>query len=258
MATRVDRVLVVAATGMVIGVNAIANTRGINGVRTGEVAARYDLPFTPAGWVFSIWGAIYVALLALTLFQLTGRGTASSRMAGVRAPYVFTCVANVAWLWFWHHEALLATLLVMLLLLAALAFVYRTLEAASPESAAEAWCLDAPFSLYTGWISVATLANASVVVTGTPASFEVDAVAWSQLMLAGLLGVVLFGWSRLRDPLFLLVLAWAATGIALKQGQAPSVSLPASVAGALAGMAAIDCLLRPAPPARAEAQSTTG
>jgi len=243
---------------MVIAVNAVASTRGINGVRTGEVASRYELPFTPAGWVFSIWGAIYVALLAFTVFQLVGRGAASSRVAGVRAPYVFSCAANVVWLWFWHHEALVATLFVMLLLLVALAFVFRQLRVGQPASVAESWCLDAPFSLYTGWITVATLANLSVVVTGVPTSVQVDVVAWSQLMLASLLGIAFAGWSRLHDPVFLVVLCWAATGVALKQGQAPSVAVPAMTVGGLAGMAAIHRLIRPGAPPGALPQSTTG
>jgi hypothetical protein len=258
MAAWWERALVVLATAVVLAVNGVASTRGINGVRTGEVAARYDLPFTPAGWAFSIWGAIYLALAAFTLYQLAGHGAASRRVAAVRPAYVFTGVANAAWLWFWHQESLGTTLAVMLLLLGALIAAYRVLRAADAESVAESWCVDLPFSLYLGWISVATIANLSVVVAYASRAGPLEPVVWSQLMLVALAGVVLLAWRVLRDPVFLVVLAWAAAGVALKPGQAPVVAVPAMLVAALSGMAAMGVLLA-APLQRylGGAQSTT-
>jgi len=254
MAAWWERALVLLVTCATLAVNGMASTRGINGVSTGEMAARYDLPFTPAGWVFSIWAAIYLALCAFTLYQLTGPGAASRRVAAVRPAYVFAGVANAAWLAFWHHEALWITLAVMLLLAGALLAAHRTLAAGEATSEAEYWCVDVPFSLYLGWICVATLANLSVSVAYGTAGLEVDPVAWSLLMLGLLLGIGVLAW-RARDAVFLAVLAWASTGIALRESQAPGVAVPAMVVAALSGMAAMALLLTV--PQRDRAQSTT-
>lgn len=252
----IERWLVVAATLGTLAVNALANTGGLGGVTTGEVASRYDLPFTPAGYVFSIWGLIYLGLAAFTAFQFSGTGAASARVGPVRPAYVFTAAANVAWLWFWHHEALLASFVVIVLLIAALAATYRHLGASAPPSASEAWCLDVPFRLYTAWITVAALANLSVVLA-TPGvvGTGLGPRGVSLAMIAAAAAIAVFAYLRLRDAIFLLTIAWAAGGVALKAGQPPSVSVPAMVLCGFAGLGAIGLLLEA--PRPAAGQSTT-
>jgi hypothetical protein len=243
-----ERLLVVAATGAVLVVNAIAGAAGLNGVTTGEVARRYDLPFTPAGYVFAIWSLIYLGLLAFTVAQLRGATARSPRVAAVRAVYVFSAVANVAWLWFWHHEALLASLGVMLLLLGSLAAAYRHVASSVASTAAEGWCLDLPFRLYFAWISVATLANlGTVLAAGALAGIQPAPLPLSQGLVAATFVLGALAWRRLRDPVFLGVIAWALAGIALKAGQLPAVSAPAMLGCALAGLGAIGLLLDAGP-----------
>lgn len=257
MGTGIDRVMVILATSATLVVNGLANTAGINGRSTGAVANQYDLPFTPAGYVFSIWGLIYLALVAFSAWQFSASGARSVRAAAIRSIYVFSAAANMAWLWFWHHEALAAAMVVMLLLLASLAVIYRQLSGSPPASRLEAWCLDVPFRLYLAWITMAALANLSVVVaeaTGLPVS--VDPVIWSQGMLAAALVIGALVFARLRDPIYLCVISWAAVGIALKGGQAPAVSVPAMIVAGLAGLGAVGLLL--APPRAGSDQSTMG
>jgi hypothetical protein len=257
MTACLQRWLVVVATVATLVVNTLAGAVGINGSRTGEIANRYDLPFTPSGWVFSIWSLIYAGLVAFTVFQLTSTGRRSARVAELRPIYVFTAAANCAWLWFWHHAALAASLVVMLLLLGALVATRRTLARGPPPAAPQAWCVDAPFGLYLAWITVATLANLGAVATsGAIGGVRADPIAWSQGTLAASFVIALFVFLRLRDPLWLAVIGWAAAGIALKRGQELAVSLPAMVLCALAGLGCIDLLLEAA--RRADRQSTTG
>jgi hypothetical protein len=252
-----DRALVLLATAVTLAVNGLANTRALGGVTTGEVAARFDLPFTPAGYVFAIWGLIYLGLVAFSLFQSAGLGARLERVASLRPVYVFTAAANIAWLWFWHHGALLASLAVMLLLLAALWVARRTLAATPATSPAEFWCVDAPFRLYLAWISIATLANLAVVIAYFGGRIEpAGATGVSLLMLAIALALAAYAWRRLRDPIFLLVVAWAALGIALRHGQPITVSAPAMGVFTLAGLGAMGLLLEDARALRR--QSTTG
>lgn len=252
----IERGLVVLATAAMLAVNGLANTGALGGVTTGEVAGRYALPFTPAGWVFAIWGLIYLGLVAFSLFQSAGAGARTAQVAALRPVYVFSAVANVAWLWFWHHRAPAAALAVMLLLLASLWAARRQCAAAPAEGLAGFWCVEVPFRLYFAWIAVATLANLAVVLAyaGTAGGPRAP-LAISLAMLAAALALAAWGWRRLRDPLFLAVIAWAATGIALRQGQPMAVAGPAMLLGALAGLGAIGILLEDA---RAPAgQSTT-
>jgi translocator protein len=238
----VEKLLVALATAGVISMGVIANTTLLNGVRTGEIARRYDLPFTPAGWTFSIWSFIYLALLALTVYQ-AGRGAAASRVDAVRGPFVFAAVANMAWLLFWAYEALAATLALMLLLLLSLAAAYAALRASPPPSTLEAWCVDRPISLYLGWITAATLANLSVVVvSGGWLPSSLDPTGWSLVMTGVALAIAAFVYLRLTDPIYLAVLAWAMAGIAFKPEQVALVAMAAMSVAALAGVGAFTLL----------------
>jgi len=253
VAGRVERVLVVLATVSVLAVNALAGAGLLNDVSTGEVARRYDLPFTPAGYAFAIWSLIYLGLSAFAVAQAVPSRWPSSRVDAIRPAYVFSSVANGAWLWFWHHEALPGSLAVMALLLGSLAVIYRTLAATPPATAAEAWWLDRPLRLYCAWITVATLVNLAVMLGGVP-GLDLDPVLLSQLMIAATFAVGVFVYRRLRDPLFLCVIGWAAPAIALKAGQPLAVSAPAMLVCGLLGLGAIGLLVE----GEGGLQSTTG
>ncbi len=258
MAGWLERAGVLVATTAVLVVNALASGGWINGLTPGTVSARHELPFTPAGWVFSIWGLIYLGIVAFTVYQLAGTGARAARLRPLRGAYLVSCVANVTWLLLWHYEAIVASLAAMVLLLAALATVRRGLAAAPPSGRREAWCVDVPFSLYLGWICVATLANLGVAVMYTgllPAA--VDGVSWSQAMLGGALAIAALGFFRLRDPVFLAAIAWAAIGIAHKADQPPSLALPAMAVAGLCGLAMISLLWSSAGPS-GRRQSTSG
>lgn len=238
-----DKALVVLATVATIAMAYVANTTMLAGVRTGEIAVRYDVPSTPAGWTFAIWSLIHLALIAFTVFQL-GRLGDSPRAEAVRGPFVFAAAANCCWLVFWAYEALVVTLVVMLLLLASLVAAYRELRTSVPATPAEAWCLDRPISLYLGWVTAATLANLSVVVVHAgwlPAA--IDPETWSLIALALALGIAAFVYLRLADPVYLGVIAWAMTGIAFKTAQLGPVAMAAQGVAALAGIGVVLLLL---------------
>jgi translocator protein len=107
----------------------------------------------------------------------------------------------------------------MVALLLALVVIYRRLAAGRQAAdAAERWAVHLPFSIYLGWVTVATVANTSIVLydwgwRGGPIAEPV----WAVLMLlvtAALTFLVLW---RERDVAYALVIVWAAVGIAVKQ-----------------------------------------
>jgi hypothetical protein len=81
---------------------------------------------------------------------------------------------------------------------------------------AEWWCTQAPFSLYLGWISVATIANiAAALYVQQWDGFGLDPQLWSVIMLcvATLLAGTML-WQR-RDYIYAAVIVWAVIGIAV-------------------------------------------
>ena len=240
---QVVNVLAVVAT---IAVNGLANALPLNGQTTGEISDRFQVYFVPAGYVFSIWGLIYLGLIAFAIYQALPGQRDNLRLC--RAGYLFaaSCLANVAWLFLWHYEQFLWTVVAMLSLLVLLILIYLRLEigrAAVPG--AERWLVHVPFSVYLGWITVATIANVTSVLDYVNWSgWGVSPEAWAVIMLAGGAGnAAAVGLTR-GDVGYMLVIVWAFVGIAIKHAATPLVAAASWVAAALVVLALIVSLLR--------------
>jgi hypothetical protein len=207
-------VLVVIAT---LAVNALSNLLPFNDLTTGEISARFDVLFVPAGYVFSIWSLIYIGLIAFAIYQAVPANQSRFRRIGLWV--MISGIANMAWLFLWHYLLFGYTLIAMGLLLLSLLFIYSQVQEGSHSfKSLEQWTVQIPFRIYLGWIIVATLANVTVVMEasgwsgfGFPDSFW----AISLLILA-----TAFGWWFARyqnDGIVPLVLVWAFIGIAVKQ-----------------------------------------
>jgi hypothetical protein len=210
---------------IVIAVNMMANALPIGGQTTGEIAAKYASPFMPAGYTFSIWGIIYLGLSAFVIYQALPGQRHNDLLAKIHKAFVINCMANAAWIFVWHFDLLWLSLLVMVIILGTLVKIYRLLGIADrPMTRGQFWFVNLPFSLYLGWITVATLANISVVQTAMAWDhFGIQAVNWTLIKLAitGAIGaavVLLRG-----DIIFVLPIVWAALGIAVNQIALPAV-----------------------------------
>jgi len=133
---------------------------------------------------------------------------------------------NAAWLVCWHYNWFGLSVLVMLTLLGLLIASYVKLNVGrAPVTAAERWSVDIPFSVYLGWISVATVANVSdwlYLVNWN--GFGIAPQVWAAIMIgvASVLGV--FMTVTRRDSGYVFVLAWSFAGIAVKQAGVPLVA----------------------------------
>jgi benzodiazapine receptor len=216
-------------------VNILASTLPLNGQNTGEISDRFDVLFVPAGYVFSIWGVIYLGWIAFTIFQLQPSQKESPRLRRLGYLFALSNLANAAWLFCWHYNLFGLSVLVMLALLGLLIASYLRLNVnRSDVSPAEYWSVDVMFSVYLGWITVATVANITdwLYFIGWD-GFGISAQLWavSMLIVASLLGLVM-AWTR-RDAGYLSVLGWAFIGIAVKQAWEPTVAVSAWVAAGL-------------------------
>lgn len=226
---------IIALVAVVI-VNALASGLPIGGRTTGEVSALYENLFTPAGYAFAIWGVIYMALLAYVVYQALPARRQNVKLAKISKPWIASCAFNVVWVFLWHYDFIVLSLVAMLGLLLSLVVIYRELGiATAPASNGRKFFVHLPFSIYTGWIAVATLANFSAVQVAT--GFEelwLGAEGWTllKLAIAGAIGAALV--CTRRDIAAALVVAWAAWAISVKQAGTPAV---AAAAATVAGVA---------------------
>lgn len=231
--------LVIAAILATIGVNGLANALPLNGNQTGAISNRFDVLFVPAGYVFSIWGLIYLALLAYGTYQALPGAREDPRVRSVDVPVVLSCVFNSAWIFAWHYELFALSLVLMIGLLASLISVYLRLDIGRvrPEGA-QRWLLDLPFSIYLGWITVATIANSSTVLVYYGwGGWGLSDFTWLLVMLCAALTIAAAMALTRADAAYLGVLVWAFAGIAVRH--ASDVSIMYAAAGAATGTLAL-------------------
>jgi hypothetical protein len=237
---------------MVIVVNLLANLNIINNTNTGDISDKYDNLFVPAGTTFAIWGLIYIALLGFVIYQLwlafsKGRTAELERfMERLRGWWLISCMANSCWLFAWHYELLPLSILLMLALLVCLLAIHLNLNISLPRPAsrAERLLIDIPFSLYLGWICVASIANI--------AAFMVY-LGWNGMSIPGTIFLILLCTTgttlliiRRHNIIVGLVAIWALYGIILKrQSTGGAAAMPVTFAciGAMA-IITISCIWR--------------
>ena len=235
---------------LALAVNILATALPLNGQNTGDISDRFKVYFVPAGYVFAIWGVIYIGWIAFAIYQALPAQKASPRLRKLGYLFALSGVLNAAWLFCWHYNRFGLSVLVMLGLLAVLIASYLRLDVGRTSvGAAEKWCVDVPFSVYLGWISVATIANISdwLYSIGWNA-FGIAPEIWAVIMLtiAALIGVLMALFRM--DAAFLFVLVWSFVGIAVKQSAAPLVAYTAAFLALIAlGLAVFSILQRRRP-----------
>jgi hypothetical protein len=227
-------------------VNILASALPLNGQNTGEISDRFQVYFVPAGYVFSIWGIIYIGWIAFTIYQFRPSQKESPRLRRLGYLFALSNIANATWLFTWHYNFFGVGVLVMLTLLSLLIASYLRLDVnRASVSRAERWSVDIPFSIYLGWITVATVANVTDwLYLANWDGFGIPATTWAVIMLgvASLLGLAMT--ITRRDAAYLFVLVWSFIGIAVKQTSAPSVVTSAWIAAAFMLFLAVYSLMR--------------
>jgi translocator protein len=210
----------VVAFLIMLVVNILANALPIAGRDTGEISDMFPVLFTPAGYVFSIWGIIYLGLGAFIIYQALPSQRNNPRFQKVGYWFVANALLNALWIVLWHNLLITLSMVVMLGILVTLIVIYQRLETGRNRqvSSAEKWFARVPFSIYFGWISVATIANASIMLynlgwRGEPLNEPV----WTVLVIAVATAIGIFMILQRREVAFPLVLVWAFFGIYVKQ-----------------------------------------
>lgn len=169
---------------------------------------------------------IYLALAAFVVYQALPSQRGDPRLAHSRPLFVLSCVLNGAWLVSWHalliplSELLMAALLVSLIVLYSRVGLWR-----GRATTVDRWLIDVPFSLYLGWISVATIANTAAFLLDRGFNGGGAAVALTVTMQLVATVLALIAIARRSDAAFALAVAWGLAGVAVAQaGHATAVS----------------------------------
>ena len=241
------QIAVIVTTLVMLVVNGLANALPLNGQNTGEISDRFQVYFVPAGYVFAIWGVIYLGMLAFTIFQALPSQRENPRLRAVGWWVALGSLANSLWIFLWHYNQFPLTIVVMLVLLGTLIVTYLRLGIGrTAVSRAETWAARVPFSIYLGWITVATVANATDVLDYLKwDGFGLAPEVWMVIMLAAVVVIAaLMSFTR-RDIAYALVLLWALAGIAVKFAAVPAVANPTWIALSLVALALAAAYLLP-------------
>ena len=198
--------LALAAT---IACNGLFEYFKLGGTTSAEVSNQVFTWFMPAGYVFSIWGVIYVALVIWMIAETRRAASGTHLNRRSAALFALSCALNVGWLVAFHYQQIFASLAILAALWFVLAMLYMSLRDDESRSRLNL----APFSLYFAWSTVAVIINATNFATRlveTPLIVsQISTVALSVAVLA----VAYLSTRNSRDFVFPLVVIWALVGV---------------------------------------------
>ena len=223
----------------VIAVNALANILPINGYNTGQISAFYPNAFVPAGFTFSIWGVIYLLLLAYTIgftfysIQRQQHPKAFIFIERINTYFLLTCVFNMAWILAWHYLQIELSVVIMLLFLSTLIQLFlKSKSMANDLSLTQRFVLQTPFIVYLGWISVATIANITALLVAYKwTALSIAPTYWSAAMILIAIVLAMLILKKFKVVEFALVVAWALWGIYNAQGPTAPILAKLTPAG---------------------------
>jgi hypothetical protein len=212
---------------LMVYINYLSNALPINGQTPGELSDKYVNYFVPAGLTFAIWGVIYSWLLVFCGFQIASffnvkiNDKLNPIIEKMGWLFVVTCVLNVGWLLAWHYEYVAFSVVIMILFLGTLLLIFLKLDIGkSKTNSLEKWISHAPFSIYLGWISIATIANATALLVHNQwAGFGLSEDLWAKIMIIIGLVVCLFVLFTRNAIFYGFVVLWAFFGIHYKRSQ---------------------------------------
>lgn len=212
-------------------INGLAGTTVLNGRTTAQVSDLYSNPFTPAGYVFAIWGIIYALLLVFVIYQVLPKQKNKPFHRQISSLFILSSVFNVIWLFLWQYDYITISVVLMFALLSSLVAIYLRLGIGKSKAPlSEKLCVHLPFSVYLGWITVASIANvAAALVSVGWNGFGLGAETWAIIAMGIALIVTLFVIVARRDAAYSLVVVWALAGIAVKQSLYPNIVTVAEI-----------------------------
>lgn len=214
MNTKILKASTLAAYLVMIAVNYLAVALPLGGRDTGAISDNYPNLFAPAGYAFSIWGLIYTLLGIYVVYQL--RREKDDVVEKVNRIFIVNALLNASWIVAWHYDYIWLSVIIMAGLLLTLIRIVDILRV-SNLTKNERYLVRLPFTVYFGWITVATIANITVFLVYIGWNgFGLSESFWTVVVL--LIGALIGSWRMLRDRFvsYGLVLIWAYSAILVR------------------------------------------
>ena len=225
-------------------VNGLSNALPLNGKTAGELSDQYPNLFVPSGLTFSIWGVIYILLAIFVIYGLV----VAAKNNPVKSPFIerigvlfiISCLANMGWIFAWHYEFVPLSVVLMLILLATLITMYLKLQIGKSDAhPIEKYLVHLPFSVYLGWITIATIANVTALLVYLNwNAFGLSEPFWAVAVIIVGIGITLGVLLTRKDIFYCLVVDWALLGILLKR-LADSTHVQSVIVISIVGMALV-------------------
>jgi hypothetical protein len=226
-------------------VNALATTLPINNKTTGELSDLYPNLFTPAGLTFAVWGLIYVLLAIFVVYQLIPSVRRDAQkvyfIQRIGPLFFISCIANMGWIYAWHYEMVSLSLVLMLILFGSLLAIYLRLNIGKSEAPkTEKYLVHLPFSVYLGWITIATIANATALLVNINwNAWGLAEQFWAVVVIIVGIAIALSVLLTRKDIFYCLVVDWALLGILLERLSPTEVRVQSVVVVTIVGLALI-------------------
>lgn len=227
-------------------VNSLAgSTTLLGGKLTATISDTNPTLITPAGYVFSIWGIIYILLGIFVVYQALPSQRDKDYQNKIGWLFIVSSLANIIWLFLWQYNYLSVSIVLMFILLATLILIYIRLGIGKSKAPLrEKLAVHLPFSVYLGWITVASIANVAVTLVSLKFNgFGISPEVWAILVVAVALVITTLMLITRKDIAYSLVIIWALVGIGVKQVGNPTMVLLTEVSTAIVAIALVATII---------------
>ncbi|MDQ3395254.1 MAG: hypothetical protein M3512_14230 [Bacteroidota bacterium] len=214
--------------------NYYTNSITLNGQTVGDVSNQFPTLFTPAGYAFSIWGVIYFSLLVYAVYQLLPSQKGDSIYNELALPFISINILSIIWLTLFIYEEIFSSTIAILLMLACSIILFGRSKRANFLQKGFGW-ISVPFGLYMGWLSVATIANFSILLSGLNwERFLFSETVWTIILTTVALALAFIISYQFKDIVYPLVISWAILAIHVARAEEEPIIASLSLIYAIA------------------------
>lgn len=229
------RMVVVAAAILQILIPVLPSL-GI-GVDIGDRSDNVRTLITPAGWAFSIWGALYTGSAVFAIYQALPKQADTPLVSRVRWPAAGAFLGNALWAAYVQSAGLSAiSAAIIVFTLVCLLIAFRRFAGWHERfSRAEQWLVVLPLSALASWLTVATIVNIAAALRyhGVEGGDAAPLIGAAIVTIGGAIAAMALIRGR-GNPPYALVFLWALAAIYAAGGQrAPLIAGAAGLAALL-------------------------
>lgn len=200
--------------------NILANITPLNGLTIAEISDKYfsSVLIVPSSYAFSIWGVIYLGLIALGIYQVLPNQRQNQQTKILGTELIWSSVTQIIWVGLFQYELFIASLIAIILILLPLIRLYMRLYSDQTAIAKRVKLLTkTPVSIYCAWLTVATIVNTACTLDFMGwQGFGLSPAIWTSFLLVIGLGLAGFVSLKYKDVAFSGVFIWAWVAIAIK------------------------------------------